>query len=321
MCPKDLAYSVYLSGEKSLLDNLEMFRKIGDSFYICEMLLFLTQTSRWNGELVKARTYIEENLRLNRESGDKNSEESGLWELGMLEFLEGNLRQAREDFQTSQACSAEAGSEEIYPFLDRFFAWIALVQGDNRVAIQYSQAQLAAGSRHFIPWVISDALGFLGWEALTSGEPEQAVQYCEQALKMTGRVDNNLLSVAHYVLARVAVSRGEVTRAREFLKEFVTKNYYSWPPVQLGIQIFGILAVMQIGEKPELARKAAKLFGAQGTIQGCLLNVIPLSERKAFKQAISTLRNYLSEKDFSTAYAEGQAMTMAEAIKFALDDN
>ena len=49
--PKDLAYSIYLSKEKGLLECLEMFRKIGDPFFIAEMLLFLTQAARWRGEL------------------------------------------------------------------------------------------------------------------------------------------------------------------------------------------------------------------------------------------------------------------------------
>jgi tetratricopeptide (TPR) repeat protein len=151
LCPKDLAYSFYLSGEKCLLDSLEMFRKIGDPFFICEMLLFLTQTSRWKGELALARAYAEEGLRLDRETGDQDGEGGKLWELGMLEFLEGNLPQAREDFQASQACHYAAGSEEVYPFLYRFYAWLALAQGDVQQARQYSQAQLTAGTAHFIP--------------------------------------------------------------------------------------------------------------------------------------------------------------------------
>lgn len=233
----------------------------------------------------------------------------------MLDFLDGNDHQALLDFQASQACYDEQEVDEVYPFVYRFYAWIALVQGDVPHAIQYSQAELTASREHFTPWVIADALCFQGWEALTNSEEERAVQYCEEALNLAGRVDDNVLSVAYYVLARVALSRGEFDRAHVFLKMFVKNNYYSWPPVQLGIQVYGILADRQMQ-----ARRAAILFGAQDEIQGCLMNVIPLPERKVYEQAIASVRATLSAEELNAAYAEGRAMTTAQAIRYALDE-
>jgi hypothetical protein len=168
--------------------------------------------------------------------------------------------------------------------------------------------------------VIADALGFLGWETLAGGDEDLAIQYCAEALKLTGRVGNDLLSVAHYVLARVALARGEFTRTRAFLKTFVTNNYQSWPPVQLGIHVYGILATMQMVDQPEQARRAAILFGAQAEINGCLMNVVPLPEREAYEQAITSVHSSLNDEDFAMAFAEGQAMTTAQAIHYALDE-
>jgi predicted ATPase/DNA-binding CsgD family transcriptional regulator len=318
LCLKDLAYSYYLSKEKSLLECLENFRNLNEPFYICEMLLFLTQNSRWRGEFKQARAYAEERVNMIQKMGDIEGGASGLWELGMLEFLEGNLRLARENFLSSQACCNENGSEEVYPFLYRFFAWIALVRGDVQEAIHYSQAQLTAGNRYFTPWVIADALGFLGWEALTDGDQDLAVQYCEDALKLTGQADASLISVAHYVLARVLLARGDFDRARASLQFFVSHNYHSWPPVQLGIQAFGILAAMQMADQPDQARRAAVLFGAQDEIHGCLMNVIPQPERKVYNQALKSVHRALNSEDFSAAYAEGRAMTTEQAIRYAL---
>ena len=320
MCPKDLGYSIYLSEEKDLLECLEMFREIGDPFFIAEMLLFLTQAARRRGELAQAMAYVEEGLRLDREVVDLDGEGGKLWELGMLEFLEGDLTQARADFQASQACCEEAGSEEIYPLLYRFYAWMALAAGDVQQAVQYSQAQLTAGTRHFIPWVMTDALGFLGWEAFTAGDADLAVAYCEKALNLTEQPDQNLLAVARYVLARVALVRGEYSQIHTFLKAFFSNNYYSWPPVQLGIQVCGILAARQMAEQPGQARRAATLFGAQDAMQACLMNVIPQAERKEFEQALAAVRGALSAEDFAAAYAEGRAMTTAQAIQYALEE-
>ena len=319
-CPNDLAYSYYLSKEKSPLECLELFRKNGHPFFIAEMLLFLTQAARRGGELAQARIYAEEGLRVDRAAGDQVGEGAKLWELGMLEFMEGNLTQARADFQTSQDRHAEAGSEEIYPFLYRFKAWIALVEGDLPQAIQYSQAQLDASTRHFIPWVMTDALGFLGWEAFTGGDPDLAVVCCEKALSLVEHSDPALLTVTRYVLARVALARGEFGRAQAFLRVFITQNFHNWPPVQLGIQVYGILAARQIAERPEMARRAATLFGAQDEIHACLMNVIPQAEREVFEQAFIAVRGVLSAEDFAAAYATGRAMTTAQAIQYAIEE-
>ena len=317
-CSKDLVYSLYLCQEKGPLECLELFRKIGDPFFIAEMLLFLTQVARRRGELTQARIYAEEGLRVNREAGDQDGEGGKLWELGMLEFLAGNLARARADFQASQACHAASGNVEVTPFLHHFFAWMALVEGDVQQAVQYSQAQLAAGSRHFAPWLMTDALGFLGWEALTSGDLDLAVEYCEKALTLKEQLDSGLLSIAQYVLARVATARGEFSRAHAFLRSFVTQNYHSWPPVQLGIQIYGILAARQMAERPEMAHRAATLFGAQDEMHACLMNVIPQAEREVFEQAFIAVRGALSAEDFAAAYARGRAMTTAQAIQYAI---
>jgi predicted ATPase/DNA-binding CsgD family transcriptional regulator len=320
LCMKDLGYSIHLSKEKGLLECLEMFRKIDEPFFIGEMLMSLTQTSRWRGELGQARAYVLEGLQVNREEGDRDGEGGKLWELGMLEFLEGNHAQARADFEASQACQDAAEVDEIYPFLYRFYAWIALVEGDIQQAVQYSQAQLSAGSRHFTPWVMTDALGFLGWEAYTAGDADLAIEYCEKALNLTERPDPGLLSIAQYVLARVSTSRGEFSHARTFLNAFFRDNYHSWPPVQLGLQIFGIMASKQIAEQPAQARRAATLFGAQDAMQACLMNVIPHVEREVFEQSLAAVRGAMSAGDFAVAFAEGQAMTTTQAITYALEE-
>ena len=77
------------------------------------------------------------------------------------------------------------------------------------------------------------------------------------------------------------------------MKAFFTNNYHSWPPVQVGIQIFGILAAAQIAEHPAQALRAATLFGAQDEIHDCLMNVIPQAEREACEQAIASVRGAL----------------------------
>ena len=315
LCPVDLAYSRYLSGEMGPDEGLAIFQELGETFLTCEMAGFLTQRARWRGELDLARRCAERHLQLNRAASDRDGESSGLWELASLDLLDGNYPQALSNAQACQACYDEQDGDEIYPFPIRFYAWIALLQGDLAKAIVYSQAQLSASRRRYSPWIVADALGFLGWEALTNGDLEQAARICEEALSMRTQVAANLLSIATYVQARIALARGETVRARAFIQAFVNDNYHSWPPVQLGIQLFGMLALAE-GQPT----RAATLFGAQDAISDNLLNVIPAPEREAYRNALSAVRAQLSAQEYASAWEKGKAMSTAQAIQYALDE-
>lgn len=100
------------------------------------------------------------------------------------------------------------------------------------------------------------------------------------------------------------------------LKAFVSDNYQSWSPVQLGIQVFGILAAIQTMDRPEQTQRAATLFGAQDEIHHCLLNVIPQAEHAVYQQAVASVQASASAE----AFAAGRAMTTSQAIQYALTD-
>ena len=252
-----------------------------------------------------------------------------LWELGLLEFLQGDVTQAVAFFKASRAL-LQASNQEFYAFVIRFQAWIALAQGAPYEAIRFSQEELDAGQEYSISWVIVDALGFLGWEARVLEDDDLAVRRCEEALKFTGQVGSGSL----YYCLLCAWAGGDhaeaIFQSIYYLKELVThmdaftfqhRAAIETPPVHLGIQVFGILAAAQAENSHIQARRAAILFGAQASMAGCLMNIIPPIERLEYEQALASVHTALGEDAFATAYAEGRAMTTAQAIQYALDEN
>jgi hypothetical protein len=147
---------------------------------------------------------------------------------------------------------------------------------------------------------------------------EQAVQLCEKALVLVDRPYQDLLATARYVLARVALARGQAARTQSLLRDFIMENYFSWPPVQLGFQLAGMLAVQRMAGQPAVARRAATLFGAQAAVEDSLRQVIPAGEWQAYQQSLAELRAALSPADFAAAWAAGQALTLEEASAYAL---
>jgi hypothetical protein len=138
------------------------------------------------------------------------------------------------------------------------------------------------------------------------------------------------LYYAYYVLGRVAITRGQYAEASVYVKELVKhidpystshKSVWQSPPVQLGIQVFGILSAAQAGDSLIQARRAAILFGAQSGMVGYLMNILPPVERLEYEQAVACVRSTLSDDAFSTAWAEGQAMSLDQAVAYALEEH
>jgi tetratricopeptide (TPR) repeat protein len=325
---KDLAYSLYLSGTMDFQESVELFRKVGDQFYLTEVLFHLAAALLRSGDLVQARIYFEERQELCKEREDLEGEGFGLWELGLLDFLQGNTNRAVEFFIASRAL-LRASNQEFFAFVIRFQAWIALAQGYPDEAIRFSEKELAAAQEYAISWVTVDALGFLGWEARVLGDDDLAVRRCEEALRLAHKVGHDFFHIAHYVLGRVAITRKQYASASTYLKELIThfevfesphNAKIEYPPVHLGIQVFGILAAAQAGDSTLQARRATILFGAQASMVGCLMNIIPPTERLEYEHAVASVRTTLGEEAFTTAWAEGQALTLEQAVAYALEE-
>ncbi len=68
-------------------------------------------------------------------------------------------------------------------------------------------------------------------------------------------------------------------------------------------------------------QRAARLFGPAEVLRESLNSPMTSTERSEYDQNIATLRTQMDEFDFAAAWAEGRAMTMEQAIDFALKES
>jgi hypothetical protein len=78
---------------------------------------------------------------------------------------------------------------------------------------------------------------------------------------------------------------------------------------------FALIASAQ--EQPE---RAARLWGAAVELRGEIGSLLPLNEREEYDRNIAMVRTALGEEAFTAAWAEGRAMTMEQAIAYALSE-
>jgi hypothetical protein len=82
------------------------------------------------------------------------------------------------------------------------------------------------------------------------------------------------------------------------------------------LEVFAALIAVE-GE-PE---RAARLYGAAEALREVIGAPLPPNERPRYEREVAAARAQLDEERFRAAWAEGRAMSMEEAISYALEGN
>ena len=67
-----------------------------------------------------------------------------------------------------------------------------------------------------------------------------------------------------------------------------------------------------------LPERAARMFGAAERLRESIDAVLPLAEQLELDRNVSRLRAHLGDAALQSAWAEGRAMTLEQAIEYAL---
>jgi predicted ATPase/DNA-binding CsgD family transcriptional regulator len=162
------------------------------------------------------------------------------------------------------------------------------------------------------------ALNTLGELERLSGNYELAKEAYEETLAIcreTGEIYRQSMNMAN--LAFVAYDEGEYERGKELamsiLKQRMEIGWIEWALIGLMV-LAGPLG--KLGE-PE---KAARLLGVQSAISGEMGIYYQPGDQPEVDKYIADVCTQLDEAAFETAWAEGQAMTLEQAVAYALGE-
>jgi len=162
------------------------------------------------------------------------------------------------------------------------------------------------------------ALCFLGDIYVVRNDEIHAREVYEDGIKLL-RETNNSNNLAYSVrrLGYLAVKEADHKRANALFKESLIRNQ------ELGHQI-GIAAAMAgLAELSQAVGKFSRAAQLYGIIEGRLAVLsLPLyiTDQVEFNRGISALRARLDEKTCAKFWAKGKAMSLDEAIAFALGE-
>jgi tetratricopeptide (TPR) repeat protein len=168
---------------------------------------------------------------------------------------------------------------------------------------------------------ISYQSGFLnmgmGIGARSQGRFDLAKRYLEEGLRVFKQIGHKgMMAVMTSEIAHTQRAQGNYIQAKKTYQETIKvfQDYGNLPAVAHQLECFAMIAVVE--EEPQ---RAAKLFSAAEVLRQVTGHKRTNEEEVEYEQFMIQLHSMLSEAEFSALGAEGHAMTMGQAIEYALE--
>jgi non-specific serine/threonine protein kinase len=193
---------------------------------------------------------------------------------------------------------------------------VASDRGDYEQAKRFAEEWLGLSSTLENKYYTCLAFVALGGVARYQGHYDQAISLHEQALTMSRDQGYPLLSawsLRH--LGMDQLRRGVYGRAAEYYKQSLSlckEVGNRWVPVE---GLSGLSSLACIAQQYE---RAARLFGAATRLHEALGFRFKPADQECYDHHMVIARTRLGEAAFAAAWAEGRAMTLDQALDYAL---
>jgi len=267
--------------ERALFEaSLALFRELGDRWTQSRSVVALGHIYFCSGDHAAGQAMFEERLHIMREFGNRLEVSLGLIDLGRMALARDELERAERLLEEAQAIRHAIGVEFFDDRPDFYQAEIARRRGEYGLALQRMSKSLAQSRAGGIRDHIAIVLDGQG---------------------------------------RVARSQGDLAAAHALHQEALALRRTAGHPIYLAhsFHALALLAAEHAGQ----AERAARLFGAAQPYDAALYgfwSTLPIW-RAEHERAVAAVRAQLGEDQADRLWAEGEAMTLAQAYAYALE--
>jgi predicted ATPase/DNA-binding SARP family transcriptional activator/Tfp pilus assembly protein PilF len=295
---------------------LILSKELGNKQFIAHMNNNLGNIAFNEGNYDQAASLYAEALTHYREVGWTWGVSLEFRQLGVIARAQGQYERASSLYEESLAMYRQAGDKERIGLVLNSLGLLADDLAHYDEATRLFQEALTLYEQ------IGDQMGMprarnnLGKMAQRQGDLSRAQALYEQSLAQAqGTGDKSSMAVALYGLGDIAMLRGEPEHALRPYRESL--SLYRSIGYKRGVLecLEGFAKVDALFQPDE---QAARLFGAGDALRQALHLPIPPSERAAHAESIARLRGALGEGIFAAAWAEGQALSLDQAVVAAL---
>jgi predicted ATPase/class 3 adenylate cyclase len=276
------------------------------------------------GNVQRAEALLEEGLVLAREIGDAATLVPALIHLGQL-YLE------RNDFDRAAVVLNEArylaqDNDQLAGVLTLLIR-MSVGLGDNDQAARYIAEMLDLAERTSNPLFRVEAIYHQGSIAVLRGDAMTAYACLEQSLAQAEALGKMFVGHLSEMLGRALILQGNLTRAKKLLVESLTMLQEVGASVCIAhsLEALARLVVARAAIDPPqailLLKGAARLLAAaEEHCERLRMRVLPI-EHALYEQTKTDVWAHLDDTTFATAWAEGRAMSLEQAVAEALEAN
>jgi predicted ATPase/DNA-binding XRE family transcriptional regulator len=237
--------------------------------------------------------------------------------IGRLAFRQGDYSAARLLFEKRLAFSREVGDKQAIAWSLADLAMVAIGHGDYSTARSLEEEGLTLQRELGNKLGIQFSLGHLGNVAFAEGDYSSARQYFEESLALNKELGNkSSISILLYELGIVVYMEGDYSKARPLFEESLILQIELGYKVGIAMSLAGLGEVTADTGQP---RRGTRLMGASEGLYESIGGVMEASDRIPYDRALASARSQLGDEDFETAWQEGQAMSLEQAIEYALE--
>jgi tetratricopeptide (TPR) repeat protein len=268
------------------------------------------------GNYAAARTLFEASLARYEELGHPPGIATIQYTLGVLAFRRGEYAAARARYAASLARYRELGDKHGMANALAELASVLNELGEDgpQAALleEMLQESLALYREVGAKSGVAVVLSHLAMNAWAKGEYERAETRLSESLALYRAVENRR-GIARVLGQQglVAYARRDYAPAAALCRESVTLHRAVGETWEIGRYLWVLGAAMSGLGQPD---RAARLFGAAARVRERLGAPLPPVFRPSHDAAVAALRAALGERAFASAWAEGQALSVDEAI-------
>jgi tetratricopeptide (TPR) repeat protein len=269
-------------------------------------------------DLKVAQSFFEQSFELYEKHADQGGMAFDLHFLGWLAIRQNNDSTTFALLEKSMSLFEQLGDiwgkSRVAQALGEFF----LRQGNYKKARSYFEQNLEFDEQIKLKPGIVVALSSLGDLHRLQQDYIQARQYYEKSLEISrtyGMKEDWGLSL--YMLGLLALHQNDYSAARQYFVDYIKAERGSFNKFNAYVFISSQAAISAGTDQPE---RAARLSGAAQTISESLGYQISRYNQAEFDRHIQMAREQLGTDKFENLANVGRAMTMEQAIAYALED-
>lgn len=266
-----------------------------------------------------ARSLFEENLAISPEMGDPYVLITSLNNLGNIYDVLGDYNRSHSNYSKALAISQELQDPLGIAWALKNLANVAYRQGEYLEARRLYEESLELWRRLRVPGSIAAGLNDIGNVANAQGDYSAARSAYQSSLEIFRKLGHEGgAAIALHNLGNVVSAQGNYAEARQLYRQSLAIAHTLGDRRSIARLLESLANLAAVESQP---KRAARLASAAAKLRTAVSAPLSPVEQSKVQQTLDLARQMLPAQCFASAWSEGQALPLEDALEYASADD